>query len=123
MILGIPVILVMATALYMTATLITVEFLKKVLFFVDPGNKRHSIALCWLVGVGVYIVIAVFTLPEFTVVSFFFVFLGTGLLSAGYGFSSMPRKLFVANRGKRGKTREAFFRKRRYPIHVLENRK
>ena len=121
MILGIPVILVMAIALYMTVTLIAAEFLKKVLVFVDPGNTRHSVVLCWCVGVGIYLLIAVFTRPEVTVVSFFFVLLSTGLLSAGYCFVSMLRKLFVANGGKRGKTREAFFRKRRYPIHVLEN--
>ena len=93
MILGIPVILVIAIALYMTVTLIATEFLKKILVFVDPGNRRHSMALCWVVGVGVYLVTAVFTLPEVTVVPFFFVLLSTGLLSAGYCFTSMLRRL------------------------------
>lgn len=89
MILGIPVILVIAIALYMTVTLITTEFLKKVLVFVEPGNRRHSVALCWTVGVGFYLVTALFTLPEVTVVSLFFVLFSTGLLSAGYCFTSM----------------------------------
>lgn len=115
MIVEIPAVLIIAIALYMSVTFITVEFLKKVLVFVEPGNNRHSVVLCWVTGVGVYLVIAVFTLPGVSVVSLFFVLFSTGLLSIGYCFASMLRKLFVANRGKWGKTREAFFRETGYP--------
>ncbi len=93
MIPGIPVILVIAIGLYMTVTLIATELLKKTLVFVQPGNKRHSVALCWIVGVGVYLVIAPFAVPGITAGSFLFVLFSTGLLSAGYCFTSILRRL------------------------------
>lgn len=97
MILGIPIVIIIAIVIYMAVTYITVELLKRIFFFIDPENKTHSVLLCWCVGFGVYLLVVILYIREFTFISFMFVLVGIGLLSAGYKIIPLYRwfrKLF-----------------------------
>lgn len=84
MILGIPIVLITAIIIYMAVTFIAAELLKRIIYFVDPANKTHSVLLCWGVGFGVYLLVVLFYTREFSFVSFLFVLISTGLLTVGY---------------------------------------
>jgi len=54
MILGIPFQLLTAIILYIVITTITTEYLKKILFFIDPQSDSSALLLSWIVGLFFY---------------------------------------------------------------------
>ncbi len=91
MILGIPIVLITAVAVYMMVTVITTEYLKKVLYFVDNKNNRHALMLSWVVGVFFYLVKYVLEIHEGTFSSFLLFVVITGFLNTGYKFKALKR--------------------------------
>jgi hypothetical protein len=91
MIFGIPFNLITAVAVYMVATVITTEYLKKVLYIVDVKNNRHSVMLSWLVGMFFYVLMYVLEVQEVTFHSFLLYIVITGFLNTGYRFTSLKR--------------------------------
>lgn len=91
MILGIPFNLITAVAVYMVATVITTEYLKKVLYSVDIKNNRHSLTLSWLVGMFFYLMMYVLEVQEVSFGSFLLYIVITGFLNTGYRFTSLKK--------------------------------
>ncbi|MCP5046981.1 MAG: hypothetical protein GY940_07395 [bacterium] len=91
MVLGIPIVLITAIAVYMVATVITTEYLKKVIYAVDTRNRRHSLVLSWTVGLFFYLLMFLLKVQEVTFASFLLFVIITGLLNTGYKFTSLKR--------------------------------
>jgi len=91
MIMGIPVVLITAVAVYMVVTVISTEYLKKVIYAVDIRNKKHSLMLSWLVGLFFYLLMYLFELQQFTAESFLLFVVITGFLNTGYRFTALKR--------------------------------
>lgn len=93
MVLGIPVVLITAIAVYMVATVLTTEYLKKYLFIVDTRKKRHSVLLSWIVGLFFYLMMYVLEIQQVNFVSFVLFVVITGFLNTGYKFTGLKRWL------------------------------
>jgi hypothetical protein len=91
MILGIPIVLITAVAVYMVVTVITTEYLKKILYVVDVKNKRHSLLLSWGVGLFFYMLMFVLEIQEVTFTSLVLFVVITGFLNTGYRFTRLKR--------------------------------
>jgi hypothetical protein len=91
MIFGIPIILITAVAVYMVATVITTEYLKQILYFVDIKNNSHSVMLSWGVGLFFYLLMYVLEIQEVTFTSFLLFVVITGFLNTGYRFTALKR--------------------------------
>ncbi len=91
MILGMPVVLITAVAVYMVVTVITTEYLKKILYVVDIKNNRHSLLLSWLVGGFFYLLMFVLEIQEVTFSSFVLFVVITGFLNTGYRFTLLKQ--------------------------------
>ena len=89
MILGIPIVLITAIAVYMVVTVISTEYLKKIIFVVDTRNQRHSLMLSWLVGLFLYWVMYMLDIQEVTFGSCMLFIIITGLLNTGYRFTTL----------------------------------
>lgn len=91
MLLGIPFVLITAVAVYMVATVITTEYLKKILFFIDIRQSRHSIMLSWVVGLCFYLAMYCMNIHNATFDSFLLFIVITGFLNTGYRFPGLKR--------------------------------
>jgi hypothetical protein len=91
MVLGIPIILITAIAVYMVVTVITTEYLRKYLYPVDIRNHRHTLILNWLVGMFFYLLMFLFKIQDVNFASFMIFIIITGALNAGYKFTSLSR--------------------------------
>jgi hypothetical protein len=89
MILGIPIVLITAVAVYMVVTVIITEYLKKYLYVVDRRNNKHSLMLSWIVGFFIYLLIFLFRIEGVTFSSFMLFVVITGLLNTGYKFTAL----------------------------------
>jgi hypothetical protein len=89
MILGIPIVLITAVAVYMVVTVIVTEYLKKYLYIVDTRNNKHSLVLSWTVGFFLYLLMFLFRIQEVTFHSFILFIVITGFLNTGYRFSAL----------------------------------
>lgn len=86
-----PVVLITAVAVYMVVTVITTEYLKKILYVVDIKNNRHSLLLSWLVGGFFYLLMFVLEIQEVTFSSFVLFVVITGFLNTGYRFTLLKQ--------------------------------
>ncbi len=87
MILGIPIILITAIGVYMVVTVITTEYLKKILYIVDTKKTKHSLMLSWVVGLFFYLLMYLFEIQEVNFTSFILFIIITGFLNTGYKFT------------------------------------
>lgn len=88
-IMGIPLTLFIAAALFMISTVLLTEYLKKVLFWVDIRDNWRSLALSWLVGVVIYAILCLLAFFQVSLGSFFLFAAITGLLNAGYRYTRL----------------------------------
>ena len=77
MILGIPIVLIIAVAVYMISTVVATEFLKKFLLI-------NPLILSWAVGTLLYTALALLRLYAVDVVNVAVFIVVTGLLNFGY---------------------------------------
>lgn len=91
MVLGIPVVLITAIAVYMVATVVATECLKKRLYVIDPKNHRHSLLLSWVTGFFFYLMMFFLEIQEVDFASLVLFIVITGFLSRENRFESLKR--------------------------------
>jgi hypothetical protein len=88
MILGIPISLIIAVAIYMISTAIVTEYLKKYI-------NVKPLFLSWAVGLLIYAALAIIGLTQFDIVCLAIFIVVTGLLNSGYAQFAVIKKVLA----------------------------
>ena len=110
---GLDTSLIIAVSICMIVTVISTEFLKKIIFWIDPKNGGgKALLLSWMIGIVFYICLKLFGFYKIDIVSISSFITITGFMNAGYKFTGIKSVIRKLTNGWMDEDKEENFNRR-----------